>query len=188
MIALLIVIGLIAAVILYVIVAYNGFVTLREKINEAWSGIEVQMKLRYNLIPNLVETVKGYAKHEAGTFEAVTKARNEAMANDGSPAEQAESENMLSGVLKSLFALAEDYPELKANENFQSLQDQLSEVEDKIQAARRYYNGVVRDNNIKIDQFPSNLVAKAFTFIKAEFFELAEDEEAARKPVNVSFN
>ena len=188
MIALLIVIGLIAAVVLYVIVTYNGFVTLREKTNEAWSGIEVQMKLRYNLIPNLVETVKGYAKHEASTFEAVTKARNEAMANQGSPAQQAESENMLSGVLKSLFALAEDYPELKANENFQSLQDQLSDVEDKIQSARRYYNGVVRDNNIKIDQFPSNLVANAFNFIKAEFFELAEDEEAARKPVNVSFD
>ncbi len=188
MIALLVVIGLIAAVVLYVIVTYNGFVTLREKTNEAWSGIEVQMKLRYNLIPNLVETVKGYAKHEAGTFEAVTKARNEAMANHGSPAQQAESENMLSGVLKSLFALAEDYPELKANESFQSLQDQLSEVEDKIQSARRYYNGVVREYNIKIDQYPSNLVAKAINFIKAEFFELAEDEDAARKPVDGSFD
>jgi len=188
MIALSIIIGLIAVVILYIIVAYNGFVTLREKINEAWSGIEVQMKLRYNLIPNLVETVKGYAKHEAVTFEAVTRARNDAMSNHGSPAEQAQSENMLSGVLKSLFALAEDYPELKANENFQSLQDQLADVEDKIQSARRYYNGVVRDNNIKVDQFPSNLVATAFHFVKAEFFELAEDEQAARKPVDVSFD
>ncbi|MCC3304244.1 LemA family protein [Sneathiella sp. HT1-7] len=188
MITLLIIIGLIAAIILYVIVTYNGFVTLREKTNEAWSGIEVQMKLRYNLIPNLVETVKGYAKHESSTFEAVTRARNEAMSNHGSPAEQAQTENMLSGVLKSLFALAEDYPELKANESFQSLQDQLAEVEDKIQAARRYYNGVVRDNNIKIDQFPSNLVANAFNFLKAEFFELAEDEEAARKPVDVKFD
>ena len=188
MITLLIIIGLIAAIILYVIVTYNGFVTLREKTNEAWSGIEVQMKLRYNLIPNLVETVKGYAKHESSTFEAVKRARNEAMSNHGSPAEQAQTENMLSGVLKSLFALAEDYPELKANESFQSLQDQLAEVEDKIQAARRYYNGVVRDNNIKIDQFPSNLVANAFNFLKAEFFELAEDEEAARKPVDVKFD
>lgn len=188
MITLLIIIGLIAAIILYVIVTYNGFVTLREKTNEAWSGIEVQMKLRYNLIPNLVETVKGYAKHESSTFEAVTRARNEAMSNHGSPAEQAQTENMLSGVLKSLFALAEDYPELKANESFQSLQDQLAEVEDKIQAARCYYNGVVRDNNIKIDQFPSNLVANAFNFLKAEFFELAEDEEAARKPVDVKFD
>ncbi|MZR31696.1 LemA family protein [Sneathiella litorea] len=188
MISFLVVSGLIAAVILYVIATYNEFVTLREKIKEAWSGIEVQMKLRYNLIPNLVETVKGYAKHEAGTFEAVTRARNDAMSNHGSPAEQAQSENMLSGVLKSLFALAEDYPELKANENFQNLQHQLAEVEDKIQSARRYYNGVVRDNNIKIDQFPSNLVANVFSFIKAEFFELAEDEEAARKPVNVKFD
>ena len=186
--ALLIVIGLIAAVILYVIVTYNGLVTLRERIKEAWSGIEVQMKLRYNLIPNLVETVKGYAKHEASTFEDVTRARNEAMANQGSPTEQAQTENMLSSALKSLFALAEDYPDLKANESFQNLQNQLSDVEDKIQSARRYYNGVVRDNNIKIGQFPSNLVANAFNFITAEFFELDEDEEAARKPVNVEFD
>ncbi|MFC4269895.1 LemA family protein [Sneathiella chungangensis] len=188
MIALLIVIGLIVAIALYVIVTYNGFVSLRERIKESWSGIEVQMKLRYDLIPNLVETVKGYAKHEAGTFEAVVQARNSAMANHGSPAEQAQSENMLAGALKSLFALAENYPELKANENFMSLQGQLADVENKIQSARRYYNGVVRDNNIKIDQFPSNLVANAFNFIKAEFFELAEDEDAARKPVQVSFD
>tara|TARA_R110001599_G_scaffold114900_9_gene281099 strand:- start:1286 stop:1852 length:567 start_codon:yes stop_codon:yes gene_type:complete len=188
MISSLIVTGLIVAVIIYVIVAYNGFVSLRERIKEAWSGIEVQMKLRYNLIPNLVETVKGYAKHESGTFEAVTRARSEAMANQGSPAEQAQSENILTGALKSLFALAENYPELKANESFLNLQHQLSDVEDKIQAARRYYNGVVRDNNIKVDQFPSNLVAGAFKFIKAEFFELAEDEEAARRPVDVNFD
>ncbi|MAZ04756.1 MAG: hypothetical protein CMN56_16605 [Sneathiella sp.] len=188
MISTLIVTGLIVIVIIYVIVAYNGFVSLRERIKEAWSGIEVQMKLRYNLIPNLVETVKGYAKHESGTFEEVTRARSEAMANHGSPAEQAESENILTGALKSLFALAENYPELKANENFLNLQLQLSDVEDKIQAARRYYNGVVRDNNIKVDQFPSNLVAGTFNFIKAEFFELAEDEEAARRPVDVKFD
>ncbi len=188
MISTLIVTGLIVIVITYVIVAYNGFVSLRERIKEAWSGIEVQMKLRYNLIPNLVETVKGYAKHESGTFEAVTRARSEAMANQGSPAEQAQSENILTGALKSLFALAENYPELKANENFLNLQHQLSDVEDKIQAARRYYNGVVRDNNIKVDQFPSNLVAGMFNFIKAEFFELAEDEEAARRPVDVKFD
>ena len=110
------------------------------------------------------------------------------MANQGSPAEQAQSENILTGALKSLFALAENYPELKANESFLNLQHQLSDVEDKIQAARRYYNGVVRDNNIKVDQFPSNLVAGAFKFIKAEFFELAEDEEAARRPVDVNFD
>ena len=188
MIALVIVLGLIAVIILYVITTYNSFVSLRERIKESWSGIEVQMKLRYNLIPNLVETVKGYAKHEAGTFEQVTRARAEAMTNHGSPVEQASAENMLSGALKSLFALSENYPELKANENFLSLQDQLSDVENKIQSARRYYNGVVRDNNTKIDQFPSNLVANSFNFIKAEFFELAEDEGAARKPVNVKFD
>ncbi|MAL77723.1 MAG: hypothetical protein CMN55_01190 [Sneathiella sp.] len=188
MIALLILLGLTAVVILYVIVTYNGFVALRERIREAWSGIDVQMKLRYDLIPNLVETVKGYARHEAGTLEAVTRARSEAMNNQGTPAEQAKTESMLSGALKSLFALAESYPELKANENFLSLQSQLADVEHNIQAARRYYNGVVRDNNIKIDQFPSNLVAGIFSFIKAEFFELADDEEAARKPVDVKFD
>lgn len=189
MIPLLILLGLIVVVVLYVIVTYNGFVALQERIREAWSGIEVQMKLRYDLIPNLMETVKGYARHEAGTFEAVTRARSEAMNNQGSPGEQARTESMLTGALKSLFALAENYPELKANENFLNLQRQLSEVELNIQSARRYYNGVVRDNNIKIDQFPSNLVANAFRFTKAEFFELADDEaDAARRPVNVSFD
>ncbi|WP_373088714.1 LemA family protein [Sneathiella sp.] len=188
MIALAIILGLTAALILYVIATYNKFVSLSERINESWSGIEVQMKLRYNLIPNLVETVKGYAKHEAGTFENVTKARTEAMANQGSPAEQASSENVLSGALKSLFALSENYPELKANESFLNLQDQLSDVEDKIQSARRYYNGVVRDNNTKVGQFPSNLVANGFHFIKAEFFELSDDDDAARKPVSVKFD
>jgi LemA protein len=168
MTALYILIGLTVLVGLYVIVTYNALVSLRVRVGEAWSDIEVQMKRRYNLIPNLVETVKGYAKHEAGTLEKV--------------------ENMLTGALKSLFALAESYPELKANENFLSLQNDLAEVEDKIQASRRYYNGVVRDNNTKVDQFPSNLVARAFTFIKAEFFELEEGDAAARQPVAVSFD
>lgn len=180
--------ALAAAVILYVIVTYNALVKLRVQVSEAWSDIEVQMKRRYNLIPNLVETVKGYANHEAGTLEAVTRARNEAMANQGAPHEQAESENMLTGALKSLFALAESYPDLKANTSFLNLQEQLAEVEDKIQAARRYYNGSVRDNNTKIDQFPSNLVANQFSFEKAEFFELDEGDAAARKPVSVSFD
>ena len=176
-----------AAVVLYVIVTYNLLVKLKVRVSEAWSDIEVQMKRRYNLIPNLVETVKGYAKHEAGTLEAVTQARSEAMANQGAPHDQAQSENMLTGALKSLFALAENYPDLKANTNFLDLQQQLAEVEDKIQAARRYYNGSVRDNNTKIDQFPSNIVAKQFGFIKAEFFELEEADSAARQPVAVSF-
>ncbi len=182
-----ILIGLMVLVAGYVVLTYNGLVSLKNRVGEAWSDIEVQMKVRYNLIPNLVETVKGYAKHEAGTLEKVVQARSAAMANQGPPGDQARSENMLTGALKSLFALAESYPELKANENFLSLQNDLAEVEDKIQAARRYYNGVVRDNNTKIDQFPSNLVARGFTFIKAEFFELEESEAAARQPVPVSF-
>jgi len=187
MIFLYIVLGLAAAAVLYVILTYNSLVRLRVRVGEAWSDIEVQMKRRYNLIPNLVETVKGYAKHEAGTLEKVVQARSHAVANHGSPHEQAESENILTGALKSLFALAEGYPDLKANENFLSLQSDLAEVEDKIQAARRYYNGSVRDNNTMIDQFPSNLVANAFHFIKAEFFELEEAEAAARQPVKVDF-
>jgi LemA protein len=188
MIPFLIILALIAGAGLYAILIFNQFVSLRERVKEAWSGIEVQMKQRYNLIPNLVETVKGYAKHESGTFEKITEARSQAMSNQGSPAEQAASENVLSGALKSLFALSEDYPDLKANENFLSLQSELTETENKIQMARRYYNGIVRDNNTKVDQFPSNLVARAFNFIKAEFFELDEDEDAARKPVEVSFS
>lgn len=188
MISSLILMALIAGAVLYGIMVYNQLVSLRERIKEAWSGIEVQMKRRYNLVPNLVETVKGYAKHEAGTFEEVTRARSTAMSNQGSPAEQAASENMLTSSLKSLFALSEDYPELKANENFLSLQSELSVIEDTIQSARRYYNGVVRDNNTKIDQFPSNLVARGFNFIKAEFFELDEEDSAARRPVEVKFD
>lgn len=182
-----ILLALVAVVALYVIFTYNLLVKLKVRVSEAWSGIEVQMKRRYNLIPNLVETVKGYAKHEAGTLDAVTRARSEAMANQGAPGDQAKSENMLAGALKSLFALAESYPDLKANTNFLDLQKQLAEVEDQIQAARRYYNGSVRENNTKIDQFPSNLVARQFAFEKAEFFELDEADSAARQPVAVSF-
>lgn len=187
MIIVYVLLGLAAAAALYAVYAYNALVRLRVRVSEAWSDIEVQMKRRYNLIPNLVETVKGYAKHEAGTLEKVVRARSEALANQGSPQSQAESETVLSGALKSLFALAEGYPDLKANENFLSLQSDLAEVEDKIQAARRYYNGSVRDNNTMIGQFPSNLVAGAFNFVKAEFFEIDEAEAAARRPVAVDF-
>ena len=134
-----------------------------------------------------METVKGYAKHESGTLEKVVQARFEALANQGPPGDQARSENLLTGALKSLFALAENYPDLKANENFLSLQNDLAEVEEKIQAARRYYNGSVRDNNTKVAQFPSNLVAGRFKFLKADFFELDESESAARQPVKVEF-
>ncbi len=180
-------IGLIVLVALYVILIYNGLVSLKNRVAEAWSDIEVQMKRRYNLIPNLVETVKGYMSHERETLESVTRARGEALANQGSPDAQARSENMLAGALKSLFALAENYPDLKANQGFLDLQDDLAEVEDKIQAARRYFNGSVRDLNVKIEQFPSNLVAQAFKFVQAGFFELDEADAAARQPVKVAF-
>ena len=180
-------IGLGLAVGLYVILTYNGLVSLKNRVAEAWSDIEVQMKRRYNLIPNLVETVKGYMSHERETLESVTRARGEALANQGSPDAQARSENMLAGALKSLFALAENYPDLKANQGFLDLQDDLAEVEDKIQAARRYFNGSVRDLNVKIEQFPSNLVAQAFKFVQAGFFELDEADAAARQPVKVAF-
>jgi LemA protein len=181
------IVSLAAAVGFYIMFTYNDFVGLRVRIEEAWSDIEVQMKRRYDLVPNLVETVKGYAGHEARTLENVTRARAEAMANHGAPSDQARTENLLTGALKSLFALSESYPELKANEGFLSLQRDLAEVEEHIQASRRYYNGTVRRNNIKVHRFPSNLVANAFKFGTAEFFELGEDEDAARKPVAVSF-
>ena len=181
-----IILGLMAVVVLYVIVTYNALVSLRVRVNEAWSGIEVHMKERYNLIPNLIETVKGYTKHEAETLERVVRARAEAFESHGSPSEQAGAENMLSGALKSLFALSESYPDLKANESFLSLQGELTNIEEKIQSARRYYNGVVRDNNTKIDQFPSNLVAGWMKFLKAEFFELddADAPHASRSTSN----
>ena len=183
-----ILIGLLAVVILYVIVIYNGLVRLRVRVNGAWSDIEVQMKRRYNLVPNLVETVKGYANHEAGTLEKLTQARVVALSNEGTPGAQAQTENLLAGALKSVFAVAEDYPDLRANENFLSLQNDLAEVEDKIQAARRYYNGSVREMNTKFDQFPSNFIAQKFQFTKAEFFELDAGDSAARQPVAVNFD
>ena len=182
------ILGIVIVLILYVIMLYNGFVKLRVRVNGAWSDIEVQMKRRYNLIPNLVETVKGYASHEAGTLEKLTQARVAALSNEGTPETQAQTENLLTGALKSVFAVAEAYPELKANENFLSLQNDLAEVEDKIQAARRYYNGSVREMNTKVDQFPGNLIAQKFHFIKAEFFELDADDAAARQPVAVNFD
>ncbi len=171
------------AVIGYAIAVYNGLVTLRQRKEEAWSDIDVQLKRRYDLIPNLVETVKGYAKHEKEAFENVTKARAAAMGAQ-TVEEQAEAENMLSGTLKSLFAVAEAYPELKANTNFLELQRELSDTENKIQAARRFYNSTIMALNTKVETFPSNLVAKRFGFEKSEYFEI---EEAEREPVAVSF-
>lgn len=163
---------------------YNRFITFTTRVKEAWSDIEVQLKRRYDLIPNLVETVKGYAAHEKGVFEKVTQARTIAMGAQ-SMGEHAKAENMLSGALKSLFAVAEAYPNLRASENFQKLQDELTDTEDKIQAARRFYNGNVRDLNISIDSFPANIIAKLFSFQKSDFFEL--EEEAAKEPVKVGF-
>lgn len=163
---------------------YNRLVRLRNQAESAWADIDVQLKRRYDLIPNLVETVKGYASHERETLEAVIDARNRAMSASG-PAEQAKAENLLTGALKSLFALAEDYPELRAVEGFTKLQGSLEAIERDIQNARRYYNAVVRDLNTSIEQFPSNLVANAFRFHQREYFELTD--EAEREAPRVQF-
>ncbi|OIP59086.1 MAG: hypothetical protein CO143_02565 [Candidatus Moranbacteria bacterium CG_4_9_14_3_um_filter_45_14] len=176
----LIVLGLFAAVL---VVIYNGLVQLRNRASEAWSDIDVQLKRRYDLIPNLVNTVKGYAAHESGVFQKVTEARTQAM-QAGSAADKAQAENMLSQTLKSLFAVAEAYPDLKANTNFLELQRELSDTENKIQAARRFYNGNVLELNNKIDMFPSNIIAGMFSFSKRDFFEVADGE---KEPVKVAF-
>jgi LemA protein len=162
---------------LFVMLTFNGLIRLKNRVEEALSDIEVQLKRRYDLIPNLVSTVKGYAAHEAKTLEAVITARNAAMAAQ-SPTEHAQAENVLSGTLKSLFALSESYPDLKANENFLHLQKELVDAEDKIQAARRFYNAQTRDFNTKLQVFPNNLVASILGFTKYEFFD-APDEVAA---------
>ena len=172
--------------VLWVIVIYNGLVSLKNRAGEAWADIEVQLKRRYDLIPNLVNTVKGYATHESSAFENVTKARSAAMGAGGNLADKGQAENMLTGALKSVFAIAEAYPDLKANQNFLALQNELSDTENKIQAARRFYNGNVRDLNIKIESFPSNILARMFNFSKKEFFDLA-DNDVAQNPVEVKF-
>lgn len=187
MTALYVLIGLAIIAGLYGVTIYNRLVKLKNRVAEAWSDIDVQMKRRYNLIPNLVETVKGYASHEKETLERVIQARNVAATTTGDPAQQAASENMLTGALKSLFALSEDYPDLQANAQFLKLQDDLAESEDLIQKARRYYNGSVRDFNTLIEQFPSNLVAGLVDYETAEYFEIDESDAAARKPVDVKF-
>ncbi len=166
-----------ALIAIWAIGTFNGLVTLKNRTDEAWADIDVQLKRRHDLIPNLVETAKGYAAHEQGTFEKVIQARNAAMSAKG-PAELAGAENQLSQTLKSIFALAEAYPELKANTNFLQLQQELSDTEDKLSAARRFYNGNVRDLNIKLEVFPTNLIAAQLGFKKREFFETAEAEKA----------
>jgi len=181
-----IVLIILALVFLWAIVAYNSFIRLINRTKESWSDIDVQLKRRYDLIPNLINTVKGYVSHERGTLEKVTEARTAAM-RAGSIGEHAKSENMLTDALKSLFAVAENYPDLKANQNFLELQRELSDTENKIQAARRFYNANVRDLNIKIESFPPNIIANLFDFKKADFFELGEREGPAKEPVVVRF-
>ncbi|MEK7108880.1 MAG: LemA family protein [Patescibacteria group bacterium] len=181
-----ILIGIVALVLVWAIAVYNRFVRFVLRTKEAWADIDVQLKRRYDLIPNLVESVKGYASHEKGVFESVTKARAAAM-DAGGVEEKGKAENMLSKTLKSLFAIAEAYPDLKANQNFLELQRQLEDTENKIQAARRFYNGNVRDLNTSLQTFPGNVIAEFFRFEPREFFELGAEDSAARQPVQVKF-
>lgn len=181
MTAIYILLGLVVLVGLYLMGTYNKLVGLRVRKNEAWSDISVQMKRRYDLIPNLVATVKGYASHEKETLENVIAARTAAVSNDGSPADQAKSENMLTGALRQLLAVSEAYPELKADKSFSDLSHRLHEVEDHIQKSRRFYNGNVRELNTAVQEFPGNIVAGMFGFERAEFFELEEAEAEAVK-------
>jgi LemA protein len=187
-ITLLIILGLIAALAIYLIITYNALVALRVRVDEAWSDITVQLKRRADLIPNLIETVRGYASHERETFEAVTRARAATVSPEAleHPAQAAQAENMLQGALKSLFAVSEAYPQLLASQNFLELQRELTDAEDKIMASRRFYNGGVRELNIKIQQFPNNLFASALGFTEREFFEV-ENAAAIQEPPQVKF-
>lgn len=185
MIALAIIGGIIFLLLVFLWATYNGLVKTNVRVEEAWSDITVQMKRRFDLIPNLVETVKGYAKHEAQTLENVVKERAGALG--GSVKDVAETENVLEGALKSLFAVAEGYPDLKANQNFLQLQEELVDTEDKIQASRRFYNGAVRDLNTKVQVFPTNIFAGMLGFKKREFFEV-ENQAEVEKPVDVKFD
>ena len=181
-----IILAIIVIVLLWAIIAYNRLVSLVNRAKEAWSDIDVQLKRRYDLIPNLVNTVKGYATHEREVFENVTKARAAAM-GAGTLAQKGQAEATLAGALKSVFAIAEAYPDLKANQNFLSLQSELTDTEDKIQAARRFYNGNVRDLNTSIQGFPGNIIASTFHFSAMEFFQLDAADAAAKEPVQVKF-
>lgn len=178
-------IAIIGIILPALVFLYNGLVAAKNRTEEAWSDIDVQLKRRYDLIPNLINTVKGYAAHEEKVLQAVTDARTTAMQNQGSVEAQGESENMLTGALKSLFAVAESYPDLKANQNFLELQQELSDTENKIMASRRFYNSSVMDLNTKIESFPTNIFASLFGFTKRTFFEL--DNAAAQEPVSVQF-
>ena len=175
--------GIIVVLVIWAVAVYNGLIRLKNRVDEAWSDIDVQLKRRYDLIPNLVNTVKGYAAHEKEVFEKVTEARTRAMGAQ-SAGDKAQAENALSQTLKSLFAVAEAYPDLKANQNFLELQRELTDTEDKIQASRRFYNGNVRDFNTTIQVFPNNIFAGMLGFSAREFFEAAEGE---KEPVKVEF-
>ena len=172
--------AIIAIAAIWIVAVYNGLIRLKNRVDEAWSDIDVQLKRRYDLIPNLVNTVKGYASHERELFEKVTEARTAAMGAQ-TPHDKEQAENMLSGTLKSLFAVAENYPDLKANQNFLELQRELTDTEDKIQASRRFYNGNVRDFNTKIEMFPNNIIAGMLKFAKREFFQIEEGEKEVVK-------
>lgn len=184
--ALLIVLGLVALIAIVVIAIYNGLVAKRQRCNQAFADIDVQLKQRQNIIPNLVETVKGYASHEKETLDAVIQARQQAV-NAQSPGDMAAAEGILTGAIGRLFALAEAYPDLKANTNFLDLQDELSVIEDKISAARRFYNSAVQDYNTSREQFPGSIVAGSFNFEERDFFDLGDDRAAFSAPPSVDF-
>ncbi len=184
-----IVLGVIVVVVLWVIMVYNGLVSMRQRVSQSFADIDVQLRQRHDLIPNLVETVKGYAAHERGTLEAVIQARNAAVAVSGQQgsAAQVGAENMLSGALRQLFALSENYPDLKANQNFQQLQAELTDIENKIAAARRFFNNSVSEYNTGIQQFPAALFAGMFGFTPRTFFDLGEDRKAVETAPQVKF-
>ena len=175
-----------AVIVLWAVFAFNGLIRLTNRAKEAWADISVQLKRRYDLIPNLVETVKGYAAHESSAFENVSKARAAAMSATGT-ADKAQAENQLSGALKSIFAISEAYPELKANQNFLQLQQELGDTEDKIQSARRFYNTTVMALNTAVQSFPGNIIAGSFGFKQMDLFELSDADAAAKEPVKVQF-
>jgi LemA protein len=181
-----IVLGVIALLVIWVIILYNGLVAMRQRVNQAFADVDVQLKQRHDLVPNLVETVKGYASHERGTLEAVVQARNAAMTAQG-PAQMAQAENMLSGALRQLFALSEAYPDLKANTNFQQLQTELADLENKIAAARRFFNNAVQEYNTGIQQFPAVLIAGPTGFTQKEFFDLGAERATAGQAPQVKF-
>ena len=181
-----IVLGVIVVLVLWIIMIYNQLVAMRQRVGQAFADVDVQLKLRHDLIPNLVETVKGYAAHERGTLEAVVQARNAAVAAQG-PAQQAAAENMLTGALRQMFALAEAYPDLKANQNFQQLQAELSDVENKIAAARRFFNNSVQEYNTGIQQFPAALFAATLGFSQRTFFDVGEERAVLEKAPQVKF-